>query len=89
MNFYAMENNGGTAWSPILGQGNFHKATRFGKVTWATKEWLAAQMRRCGRRWTAAPTDGGAVDGGATRSRRRGRSPHDGREAGAPKPKAP
>jgi Carbohydrate family 9 binding domain-like len=32
MNFYAMENNGGAAWSPILGQGNFHKATRFGKV---------------------------------------------------------
>jgi hypothetical protein len=34
MNFYAMQNNGGTAWSPILGQGNFHKASRFGKVTW-------------------------------------------------------
>ena len=34
MNFYAMKNNGGVAWSPILGQGNFHKATRFGKVTW-------------------------------------------------------
>ncbi len=35
LNFYAMKNNGGVAWSPILGQGNFHKATRFGKVTWA------------------------------------------------------
>lgn len=35
MNFYAMRNNGGVAWSPILGQGNFHKASRFGKVTWA------------------------------------------------------
>lgn len=34
MNFYAMENNGGTSWSPILGQGNFHKASRFGRVTW-------------------------------------------------------
>ena len=32
MNFYAMQNNGGTAWSPILGQGNFHRASRFGKV---------------------------------------------------------
>jgi hypothetical protein len=32
MNFYAMENNGGTAWSPILGEGNFHKASRFGRV---------------------------------------------------------
>jgi hypothetical protein len=34
MNFYAMKNNGGTAWSPILGQGNFHRATRFGRVRW-------------------------------------------------------
>jgi Carbohydrate family 9 binding domain-like len=32
MNFYAMKNNGGVSWSPILGQGNFHKATRFGRV---------------------------------------------------------
>ncbi len=37
MNFYAMQNNGGVSWSPILGQGNFHKATRFGKVLWAEK----------------------------------------------------
>ncbi|HSY23782.1 MAG TPA: carbohydrate-binding family 9-like protein [Polyangiaceae bacterium] len=35
VNFYAMKNNGGVAWSPILGQGNFHKASRFGKVTWS------------------------------------------------------
>lgn len=35
MNFYAMKNNGGVAWSPILGQGNFHKATRFGRVTFS------------------------------------------------------
>ena len=35
LNFYGMHNNGGVAWSPILGQGNFHKASRFGKVTWA------------------------------------------------------
>ncbi len=33
MNFYAMENNGGVAWSPIYGKGNFHKASRFGRVT--------------------------------------------------------
>lgn len=32
-NFYAMKQNGGVAWSPILGQGNFHKASRFGRVT--------------------------------------------------------
>ncbi|MGK4008738.1 carbohydrate-binding family 9-like protein [Sorangium sp. So ce1036] len=35
MNFYAMENNGGTAWSPILGEGNFHRARRFGRVRFA------------------------------------------------------
>ena len=34
VNFYAMKNNGGVAWSPILGQGNFHKASRFGRITW-------------------------------------------------------
>ncbi|HXX67023.1 MAG TPA: carbohydrate-binding family 9-like protein [Polyangiaceae bacterium] len=34
INFYAMKENGGVAWSPILGEGNFHKATRFGRVTW-------------------------------------------------------
>ncbi|MBI5531980.1 MAG: carbohydrate-binding family 9-like protein [Deltaproteobacteria bacterium] len=32
MNFYGMKNNGGMAWSPIMGEGNFHKATRFGKI---------------------------------------------------------
>lgn len=35
MNFYAMQNNGGVAWSPILGMGNFHRASRFGVVRWA------------------------------------------------------
>ncbi|MGH7269619.1 MAG: carbohydrate-binding family 9-like protein [Polyangiaceae bacterium] len=35
VNFYAMKHNGGVAWSPILGQGNFHNASRFGRVTWA------------------------------------------------------
>jgi hypothetical protein len=34
MNFYAMQNNGGVGWSPILGQGNFHRASRFGRVEW-------------------------------------------------------
>ncbi len=33
-NLYAMQNNGGVAWSPILGQGNFHKASRFGRLRW-------------------------------------------------------
>lgn len=33
INFYAMRQNNGVAWSPILGKGNFHKAERFGKVS--------------------------------------------------------
>lgn len=37
MNFYAMKNNGGTAWSPILGMGNFHRASRFGRVKWVAE----------------------------------------------------
>jgi hypothetical protein len=39
INFYAMQDNGGVAWSPILGQGNFHKASRFGRVVFAEKGW--------------------------------------------------
>jgi len=38
MNFYAMKNNSGLAWSPILGQGNFHRASRFGRVIWVDGE---------------------------------------------------
>jgi hypothetical protein len=40
INFYAMEANSGVAWSPILGQGNFHKASRFGRIQFAEKGWL-------------------------------------------------
>lgn len=39
MNFYAMQNNGGVAWSPILGKGNFHKASQFGRILFAEKGW--------------------------------------------------
>jgi hypothetical protein len=38
VNFYAMKSNGGVAWSPILGQGNFHKASRFGRIVWVAPE---------------------------------------------------
>jgi hypothetical protein len=34
LNLYAMQDNQGVAWSPILEQGNFHKAPRFGRVIW-------------------------------------------------------
>jgi hypothetical protein len=56
MNFYAMQNNGGVSWSPILGQGNFHKATRFGRV------------RFVGGKPSAPPSismDSGVLDGGS------------------------
>jgi hypothetical protein len=45
MNFYAMKNNGGVSWSAILGQGNFHKASRFGRVLWAAPGWVAPGAR--------------------------------------------
>jgi hypothetical protein len=46
VNFYAMQDNSGVAWSPILGQGNFHKASRFGKITWAEKGWKAPDDKK-------------------------------------------
>jgi hypothetical protein len=39
LNFYAMQNNGGVGWSPILGKGNFHKASQFGRILFAEKGW--------------------------------------------------
>lgn len=38
VNLYAMHEGGGVAWSPILGEGNFHRARRFGRVTFARIE---------------------------------------------------
>jgi hypothetical protein len=40
MNVYAMQANAGVGWSAILGQGNFHKASRFGRVRFTEKGWL-------------------------------------------------
>jgi hypothetical protein len=39
MNVYAMQNNSGVSWSPLLKAGNFHKASRFGRVQFAEKGW--------------------------------------------------
>lgn len=36
VNLYAMKRNGGVAWSPILGEGNFHRASRFGRLVWSS-----------------------------------------------------
>lgn len=78
MNFYAMENNGGTAWSPILGQGNFHKATRFGRVTWSTKESLAAASADAGA------GDAGVRDGGMPTDAGRDAAPAVAKDSGRP-----
>jgi hypothetical protein len=65
INFYAMKDNGGVSWSPILGQGNFHKASRFGRVTWSLAGAAAVA--------SGAPADakalplGGPVDAGGPR----------------------
>lgn len=75
MNFYAMQDNGGVAWSPILGQGNFHKASRFGRVTWAVRG-----------RPLGEPDDAGAPSGGAEDAGRPGPGPEAGaRDASAPR----
>lgn len=59
MNFYAMQDNGGVAWSPILGQGNFHRASRFGKVRF-TSDNPAPAAADAG----APATDAGSTDAG-------------------------
>ena len=78
MNFYAMQDNGGVAWSPILGQGNFHKATRFGRVRFVTDDPAAAA--------DAGATDGGPSDAGAGKAGDAGA--HDAGKA-VPKPGPP
>lgn len=91
VNFYAMEHNGGTAWSPILGQGNFHRSSRFGKITWSTKESIAAAAAKADA--GAAATDGGAPtqeggttpkDGGPVDSGRAAKPAKAAQDAGAP-----
>ncbi|HLK37221.1 MAG TPA: carbohydrate-binding family 9-like protein [Polyangiaceae bacterium] len=57
VNFYAMHNNGGVSWSPILGQGTFHKATRFGRVSWGVP--AAPAGSASGAAAPAAPGSGG------------------------------
>lgn len=54
MNFYAMQAQDGVAWSPILRQGNFHKASRFGRVVFAEPGWLPPGAK------SASPVDSAA-----------------------------
>jgi hypothetical protein len=56
LNFYAMKSNSGVAWSPILKQGNFHKASRFGKITWSVPGMAPAPQAAAG----SAGGEGGA-----------------------------
>ncbi|WP_437876370.1 carbohydrate-binding family 9-like protein [Sorangium sp. So ce513] len=60
MNFYAMQNNGGAAWSPILGEGNFHRARRFGRVRFVGTEGETGGPP-AGDAAAAAATDAGAA----------------------------
>jgi hypothetical protein len=70
LNFYAIKENDGVSWSPILKQGNFHKASRFGRVLWAEKGWappapLAALAGSAAPLGSAAPGSSGATALGA------------------------
>jgi len=58
LNLYAMKENSGVAWSPVLGQGNFHKASRFGKVRFTAKGWTPPPESVDGG--APAPTDSAA-----------------------------
>lgn len=63
MNFYVMQDNAGVAWSPILKQGNFHKASRFGKILFASKDWApspAPAASDSAAQPSAAPSNSGA-----------------------------
>jgi hypothetical protein len=79
MNFYAMQDNGGVAWSPIMGQGNFHKATRFGRVKFATDEVVDAGAGDAGT------GDAGKSDAGADAGKGKDAGPST--DAGAKAPK--
>ena len=65
VNFYAMKNNGGVAWSPTLGQGNFHKASRFGRIVWS-KKGEGAPAASAAPATSAAPTTSAAPAASAT-----------------------
>jgi hypothetical protein len=73
MNFYAMENNSGVSWSPILGQGNFHRASRFGRVLFAVKGWSPA-VPGTSAVASAAPAASGAAPTRAAATANLGRS---------------
>jgi hypothetical protein len=64
MNFYAMKNNSGVAWSPILGEGNFHKASRFGRVQFISVSTSAASASASASAAPPAPSASASARGG-------------------------
>jgi hypothetical protein len=62
MNFYAMKDNSATsvAWSPILRKGNFHRASRFGKVIWTVPGQMPAAAPSAAPAIALAGGEGGA-----------------------------
>ncbi len=61
VNFYAMQDNGGVSFSPILGQGNFHKSSRFGRVMFVVPGQPIPGASDAGAGEAGAPTaEGGA-----------------------------
>ena len=90
MNFYAMKENGGVAWSPILGAGNFHRASRFGKVVWSVPGMV---LPGADAGAAAMAGDGGMVmmagDGGALRMAKDGGPPGAAKSRIAPPRGAP
>ena len=81
MNFYIMQNNGGVSWSPILQQGNFHKASRFGRVLWAAKGWSAPDAVSAPSATPAPSADTPSKRAAAERVRRPPSSPRPGASA--------
>jgi hypothetical protein len=60
MNFYVMQDNAGVAWSPLLKKGNFHKASRFGNVLFAAKDWAPAPAPAASDSAAQAPAPDGS-----------------------------
>jgi hypothetical protein len=61
VNFYAIEKNAGLAWSPLLGTGDFHRAARFGHLTWA-EELVVRTREELAREHLGTPHGGTAAN---------------------------
>lgn len=64
VNFYAVKEKHAVGWSPILKQGNFHKASRFGRILWADKNWTPP-AKTAALSGSAAPAASAAPAGSA------------------------